>query len=144
MLQRLDELRTTGSNFAFETTLSGLWLRRTIASLHASGYATRLVYVWVPDPDVSVARVRTRVLMGGHDVPEEDVRRRYYRSLRNFERVYRGMVTSWWVYDARRPVAAEAPLLIAHGSGDTSWEIHDRDAWERIQAQAALRNEGET
>ena len=54
--------------------------------------------------------------MGGHHIPDDDVRRRYYRSVSNFERVYRRMVTSWWVYDARRAVAVETPLLVAHGS----------------------------
>jgi predicted ABC-type ATPase len=83
MLRRLDEMRRAGADFAFETTLSGLAHRRTIRRLHESGYETHLVYLWLPSPDTAVERVRTRVRLGGHDVPERDVRRRYARSLRN-------------------------------------------------------------
>lgn len=77
MLDRLRELREARSDFAFETTLSGLAHRRTVLDLNDAGYETHLVFLWVPVPDVSVDRVRLRVTMGGHDVPEEDVRRRF-------------------------------------------------------------------
>ena len=79
----LDELRRARVDFAFETTLSGLSLRRTIADLHAADYRTFLVYFWLSDPETAVERVRGRVRLGGHDVPERDVRRRFFRSVHN-------------------------------------------------------------
>jgi len=47
------------------------------------GFEVVLVYIGMPDPAINVARVARRVSLGGHNVPEEDIRRRYKRSLRN-------------------------------------------------------------
>ena len=41
------------------------------------GYQFHLVFLCLPDPDMAVARVAARVREGGHDVPEETIRRRY-------------------------------------------------------------------
>jgi len=135
MLRRLDELRRAGADFAFETTLSGLAHRRTIRRLHDSGYETHLVYLWLPDPDTAVERVRTRVRLGGHDVPERDVRRRYWRSVANFE-IYRRLVTRWLVYKVASDTGAPPPI-IADGAGDEIHEIGDASAWAALQAAAA-------
>jgi predicted ABC-type ATPase len=137
VLDRLDELRHQQADFAFETTLSGLAHQRTIQKLHASGYETHLVYLWLPGPELAVERVRIRVQLGGHDVPEQDVRRRYFRSVRNFEHVYRRSTSKWRVYYAARPPDEQELRLIARGSGDTVAEVHDPDAWREIRDQAA-------
>jgi predicted ABC-type ATPase len=50
-------------------------------------------------PDLAVARVAARVSQGGHDVPEEVIRRRFDRGMRDFERVYKPLVDSWVLYD---------------------------------------------
>lgn len=126
------------ADFAFETTLSGLSLQRTLHALHASGYETHLVYLWLPDPETAIERVRLRVRLGGHDVPEEDVRRRFYRSIRNFDKVYRGLVSSWWVYQALRPLDdPEPPPLIARGTGELV-EVYNAEAWDRIRGRMGV------
>jgi predicted ABC-type ATPase len=135
MLRRLDELRRGGGDFAFETTLSGLAHRRTIHRLRESGYETHLVYLWLPSPDTAVERVRTRVRLGGHDVPERDVRRRYWRSVANFE-LYRRSVTRWWVYHAAGGIGAR-PSIIAEGDGEVIQRVHDESAWAALQSAAA-------
>ena len=91
--ERLEHLRNTGADFGIETTLSGRALRRTIDRLLRAGYDVHLVYLWQPSEDLAVQRVRSRVLLGGHDVPEADIRRRILRSVGNFEHVYRRLVT---------------------------------------------------
>lgn len=50
-------------------------------------YRNRLVYICVESPEQSIQRVRERVAQGGHDVPDDDVRRRYARSISNLRRV---------------------------------------------------------
>jgi predicted ABC-type ATPase len=45
------------------------------------GYRTYLYYIATADPDINISRIAERVVAGGHDVPEEKVRARYYRSL---------------------------------------------------------------
>src|SRR5438876_230400 len=66
MLSRLHELAQQRLSFAFETTLASrhfaLWLR----GLVASGYSVDILFLWLPTPDLAVARVKTRVMLGGH------------------------------------------------------------------------------
>ena len=48
-----------------------------------SGFDVALIYVGTSDPAINVGRVANRVALGGHDVPEADIRRRYQRGLLN-------------------------------------------------------------
>lgn len=137
MLRRVNAAIQAGESFALETTLSGLSLRNSIARMQQAGYFVILVFLWVPSPEINVQRVRGRVRMGGHDVPDADIRRRYLRAIHNFERVYRRSVPLWRVYDARFPAAVGDPPLIARGAGDIVHEVYDVIAWRRLQAQAA-------
>lgn len=47
------------------------------------GFEVVLVYIGTEIVEINLARIANRVLAGGHDVPEADVRRRYQRSLKN-------------------------------------------------------------
>jgi predicted ABC-type ATPase len=130
------ELREARVDFAFETTLAGLALRRQIGELREAGYVIHLVYLWLPSADAAVERVRGRVRVGGHAVPDGDVRRRYDRSLRNFEHVYRHMVTDWRVYDSTA-LSHRAPRPFAFGSGERAITVRDAVAWAALQSHAA-------
>jgi predicted ABC-type ATPase len=138
---RLQHLRQEKADFAIETTLSGLALRRTVDRLGGAGYDVHLVYMWLPSPDLAVNRVRTRVILGGHDVPEDDIRRRILRSVCNFMHVYRGLVSFWRVYDARVSPGEKGPSLIARGGRDVALEVYDALAWNELQFQANLKEE---
>jgi predicted ABC-type ATPase len=138
---RLEHLREERADFAIETTLSGRALRRTVDSLSHAGYDVHLIYLWQPSADLAVQRVRTRVLLGGHDVPEGDIRRRILRSVSNFEHVYRRLVSHWRVYDARVSLGESGPRLIARGGKDVEMEMFDVIAWREIQAQATPMEE---
>lgn len=132
MLSRLEELRRRRADFAFETTLSGLSLRTAVERLHGDGYATHLFYLWLPSADMAIERVRARVALGGHSVPDGDVRRRYERSAVNFRDVYRRLVTDWFIYDASGSGAARAGVPVALGAGDASCQIHRSGAWSSL------------
>ncbi|HEX9936168.1 MAG TPA: AAA family ATPase [Longimicrobium sp.] len=132
----IDELRTARVDFAFETTLAGRALRRQIAELRDADYVIHLVYLWLPSADAAVERVRGRVQIGGHAVPEDDVRRRYDRGLRNFLHVYRHMASEWRVYDVTvRP--GRSPRPFAAGAGDTTHFVRDAAAWAALQSAAS-------
>lgn len=137
MHRLLDNAREERASFALETTLSGLSLRNSITRLMQAGYVVRLLFLWVPSPELNVQRVRIRVRHGGHFVPEPDIRRRFARAIHNFEYVYRRMVPMWRVYDARVPPSAGALPLIASGAGDIVQRVDNVIAWRRLQAQAA-------
>jgi predicted ABC-type ATPase len=68
-------------SFAVETTLSGKLPRKWIALARTLGYDVTLHYIALARPEIAIERVRNRVLLGGHDVPEGDIRRRFKRSL---------------------------------------------------------------
>lgn len=110
----LDEIRrhvARGESFAFETTLAGRRYARLIPEWRRRGYHVHLAFLMLPHADLAVARVAARVRQGGHDVPEEVVRRRFLAGRANFEFVYRELVDSWAMYDASH----EPPVLLADG-----------------------------
>ena len=63
-----------------------------------AGFVTTILFVFLESPEACILRVQERVEKGGHDVPEEDVRRRFYRSKENFWSLYRGEVDSWFLF----------------------------------------------
>ena len=77
-----DHLRRATS-FAVETTLSGKNYLRMLLDARRRGFEIVLIYIGTDNVETNLSRVRQRVLAGGHDVPETDVRRRYLRSLAN-------------------------------------------------------------
>ncbi len=70
-------------SFAAETTLSGNTYLRIMAEVKQKGWQVNLIYIGIDNVQTSVERVAQRVAQGGHNVPEEDIRRRYARSLAN-------------------------------------------------------------
>lgn len=132
MLNRLDELAQARVDFAFESTLAGRSVRGRLLDLIARGYAVHVFYLWLPSPDMAVERVRHRVKAGGHHVPEAVIRRRFWRSLVNFDRLYRPIVTSWQLLDASR--LPERPL-VAQGGESARTTIIDEDTWNRVRRQ---------
>ena len=75
-----------------------------------------------------MARVRRRVALGGHDVPETVIRRRYERSLRNLRQLVKD-VTTWRMYDAS---AVGPSRLIAFGAGTAPASVVDSVRWTEI------------
>lgn len=74
-------------NFTQETTLSGKKTLRTIISAREKDYYIRLYYIGVSCADESLLRIRNRVRKGGHDIPAEDVKRRYESRFENLARI---------------------------------------------------------
>lgn len=111
MLREIDEHVRAGEDFAFETTLSGLGYGRRIQRWRSIGYVVDLWYLRLPDVETAVRRVALRVTQGGHDVPENAIRRRFVRGWTNFEEVYRPLVNTWAVYDN----SEERPILLSEG-----------------------------
>lgn len=94
-LERINDLISKKQTFLVESTLAGKGLLRYISKATALEMPASLIYVFNDSVEVSINRVRERVLAGGHDIPEEDIVRRYYRSLHNFWNIYRPVVDDW-------------------------------------------------
>jgi predicted ABC-type ATPase len=99
VLGEIHRLATAKVDFAFETTLSGLTHVPRLRALRRSGYRIEIVYLRLRSARLAVSRVAARFRQGGHDVPKRDVIRRFSRSWRNFDRIYRLLADGWAVYD---------------------------------------------
>ena len=68
-------------SFIFETTLSSQQSIRLMRDAKAAGYNVDLYYVILDTVERNIERVKFRVALGGHDIPEDAIRRRYNGSL---------------------------------------------------------------
>ena len=114
LLQDIDGHARAGRNFAFETTLSGRGYIRRIHGWRESGYRVSLIFLLLPAPEEAIRRVEFRVRQGGHDVPEEVIRRRFASGLENFKAIYRRCVDDWTLYDN----AGRVPTVLERGKNE--------------------------
>ncbi len=128
MLRRLKELSDRGESFAFETTLSGRAYAKFLKRLQGVGYTVQIVFLWLPDVELSIQRVAERVRRGGHDIPEGTIKRRFSRGIRNFLTVYLPLADVWRVYDA----SGEEPEVVAFGDKIVGETIVDGVVWQSI------------
>ncbi len=99
MLEMIDACVQRGENFAFETTLSGRGYARMIPRWQEQGYWVKLYYLTLPSPETAIERVRQRVAMGGHHIPDDIIRRRFHASRHNFQNIYRDLVDGWEIWE---------------------------------------------
>jgi len=111
MLIEIASCVSNGEAFGFETTLSARMYARLIPEWKAAGYLIQLVFLSLPSADMAVARVKARVMGGGHDIPVPTIRRRFEAGLRNFETLYKALADEWFLYDN----SEIAPELIDSG-----------------------------
>jgi predicted ABC-type ATPase len=131
MLEHLRNLAAARRSFAFETTLAARTYAGWLAELCPGGYTAHLFYYWLDSADLAITRVANRVRSGGHNVPEDTIRRRYTRSVRNFLELYRPVVTTWQVYDNSN--GRGRLLAFNNGYFDTildpaGWDLFNRSA----------------
>ncbi len=111
MLEEIFHHVHRGDSFAFETTLSGRGYARHISAWRREGFTVKLFYLRLASPELAVARVEQRVKAGGHNVPEETIRRRFAAGLRNFKIIYKPIVDEWVIYDN----SSQTPILVEEG-----------------------------
>lgn len=128
MLDRIRRLAASQVDFGFETTLAGRNHIRLLSSLRQRGYEVHLFFLWLPDADLAVSRISERVLAGGHPIPEEVVRRRFVRSIRNFFSSRRTLADLWILFDN----SGVAPRRVASGAGQLE-QIWDPSLFEVIR-----------
>ncbi|CAB1221452.1 zeta toxin [Acinetobacter bouvetii] len=68
-------------SFTFETVMSHISKVEFLQNAKRQGFKTYLYYVSTVDPVINIARVKYRVSVGGHAVPEQKIIERYYRSI---------------------------------------------------------------
>jgi predicted ABC-type ATPase len=83
MKEKLEEAIRTNSSFAFETTLGGNTIPGLLRRAAEAGMEVMIWFAGLATPELHIARVRARVLKGGHDIPEKKIRERWTRSREN-------------------------------------------------------------
>jgi predicted ABC-type ATPase len=126
MLNRIDELLSQNVDFAIETTLTTKSYLNTIAKAKRLGYQITLLYFWLNDVELTIERVKTRVSEGGHDIPEDVIRRRYIKGIENLQRFIKS-VDFWFVLNN----SEEELHFIAEGN-KTEITIFEKETWTKL------------
>lgn len=99
MLNRINHLLIERRTFAIETTLATRSYKNLVLRAKRFGYKVILLFFWLPTPEMAIQRVAQRVAAGGHGIPEEVIRRRYFLGLYNLFNIFTGIVDEWSFYD---------------------------------------------
>jgi predicted ABC-type ATPase len=131
-LNRLTALAEARQDMAFETTLASHLLLPRIRSMQAAGYRFHLFFLWLPNADTAVKRVASRVASGGHNIPEDVIRRRYERGLENFFNHYSPAADAWTLFDNASSLPARC---IAWRDVGEPVRIGDNGLWRQLVAR---------
>lgn len=112
-IAEVDKLIKDNGSFMIETTLSGMGLLKKIDAAKKQGFLVNLIFLWVPHSWLCDFRVKGRVALGGHNIPIEDIIRRYKRGLANFPKFLQ-IADECQVY-----LANEMPVLIFEKANKT-------------------------
>jgi predicted ABC-type ATPase len=130
MLARLRALAAARDSFAFETTLASRNFAPWLRTLKTQGFKVHLAFLSLPLADLAVARVAERVRQGGHDVPEDVIRRRFATGLSNFFALFVPVADSWQMFDNSE---IGGPRLIAAQVPGAERVVYDAAAWRQLE-----------
>lgn len=97
ILNQLNDILQSGQSFVLESTISGKYHARAIERAKTQKYEIILIYVFLESVEQNLARIKMRTKLGGHNVPRNDVVRRYNRSLQNFWELTH-VIQNWELY----------------------------------------------
>lgn len=127
--RRLSDALTSRQSLVIESTLAGASLARSIAKAREAGYLVTIILVFLDSEELCLRRIAERVEQGGHDVPEDDVRRRFRRVFPAFWNHYHPLADrSLIVFNG-----GESFLIVAE-SEDGQWDVFDEQMWTTFHA----------
>lgn len=132
MLKRMGNLLNLKVDFAFETTLSSKSFSNTIVKAKQSGYYVTLLFFWLDSPDLATERVKSRVAVGGHNVPEEIIRRRYFSGIQNLFKIYMPLADYWMIMDNSECNS----IIVAEGGISRNIIIRNETIYSNIKANS--------
>ena len=132
MLIKIQYMLAHNLDFCIETTLATRSLMNIVRTAKASGYETTILYFWLNSPELAIRRIRARVEAGGHNIPDDVVRRRYYMGLIYFFDNYVPMCDHWMLADN-----SKIPFtIVAEGNNLQSAKIFDKEKYDLIWSMA--------
>ena len=128
VLKRTADYLNRELSFAVETTLSSRGRVDLIRKAKSLGYEIHLVFIGLDSPERCITRIRNRAALGGHIIPDADVRRRYARSAANAAQALRAAdITNF--YDNSGDAAR---LILVGNAGIVVWQAEPVPEWLRL------------
>lgn len=134
MLEHVRRFIGEKRDFGMETTLSGRTYRNIFQDAKNAGYSIYLDFLVLPTVEQSVQRVADRVEAGGHDVPLDDLRRRFRLGLQNLFTLYRPVVDFWALHNT----TVRPPRKIAQGDAK-NFVVFNKAEFESLVAEFNLK-----
>lgn len=110
-----------------ETVLSRVDKIDFVKLAKEKGYKVISVFVCTDSPEINIERVKRRVVEGGHDVPIDRLKDRYYKSLENLKPLYE---TSDEIYVYDNTIK---PRLVAAKIDDVNYIAENAPVWAKIK-----------
>jgi len=127
MLDRIKTLASAKKDFAFESTLASRTFLPFLRTCKQNGYEITLLYFWIESVELAQERVAQRVRKGGHNIPNEIVTRRYYRSVFNLINLYLPILDNLIIYNNSKDLELVAKGLLSDGI-----DIYDESIADQI------------
>ncbi len=128
MLKRIKKLLELGDNFAFETTLSTRSYVSLIQRAKELDYQVTCLFFFLDSDELAISRVATRVHEGGHNIPEDVIRRRYKSGLTNFFTMFLPKIDNWLFVNN----SGDTYEIIAEGALNEE-SINNPQKWEELK-----------
>lgn len=138
MIDRIIQLLKDGETFAFETTLATRSYVKLIQQAKKRGYFVTLLFFSLSTSEQAQRRVAQRVSMGGHNIPEDVIVRRYEAGLQNLFQLYMPVCDYWTLYDNSNCPA----IRIASGFGTEKIEVFDKERYQTLFKKYQQPEEG--
>ncbi len=138
MLKRIDELLTSGRDFAIETTLSTRSYVALVQNAKTLGYEISVIFIWLNCTEMAIQRVAERVKKGGHNIPVDIISRRYYRGIKNLFQLFIPISNKWIIADNsyyELNIIAEGKKNIKDYLEKFEIDIINNEIWSIIQNQ---------
>ena len=130
MLQRIEDLLGADETFSIETTLATRSYVNLVKRAQAKGYRVCLLFFWLNSPELAMKRVAERVSKGGHDIPQDIIKRRYASGINNLFKLFIPIVDYWAIYDN----SGVDRMKIASGKLNNSAIIYNKELYDNIIA----------
>ena len=130
MIQRTDELLEEKADFAIETTLATRSYVQLVKRAHDKGYKVHLLFFCLESPEQAIQRVAQRVKEGGHNVPEDVIRRRFQLGISNLLNLFIPICDSVHVWKN----TLKAQLIAEKQEGQQEMTILDEKEWKNIKS----------
>lgn len=129
MLERIEELLPQRVDFAIETTLATRSYVQLVRRAQALGYKVHLIFFFLENEEQAIQRVAQRVSNGGHNIPEDDIRRRFKRGIYNLIHLYMPICDSVLVFNN---VKTPAKLVARTKNQNDDIELIEPEMWNQL------------